>query len=273
MTAVFGQSLRGHLRLRAAPDSRGLTVLREQSFQAPVHLSKPHHDAGALVINIASPTAGLFDGDEVDIAATVDPGAAVVLTTPAATRIHTARSGRPAVVRQQITVRPGGFAEYFPELLIPQRGARYRQQNVLQVEEGGTLLFMEWLAPGRVAAGETFAYAELRSDTDLRVAGRLVARERYSLVPDRSQPACLRTLHPAGHYVGCLAAGVNPPPHDEVAALNSADVYIGCGPLAAGGFTIRALCRDGPAARRTLHAIRNLLYRSLDRPAPSLGRF
>ena len=60
-----GQGIRGHLRLVCGPDSRGLPSLREQSFRAPIHLSKPHLDAGTLVVNVVNPTAGLLQDDRI----------------------------------------------------------------------------------------------------------------------------------------------------------------------------------------------------------------
>ncbi len=271
---VQGRSLRGHLRAVAAVDARGETCLREQSFRAPFHLSKPHHEAGALVINLVSPTAGLFDGDEVDLSLVVEPGARAVLTTPCASRVHQSRGGRPALLRQSITVQAGGFAEYFPELLIPQRGARYRQETTLRVAPGGTLLFFEWLAPGRVAHGESFAYEELDWHTDLWIGDTLAARERYSLRPDTHSLAGLRLAFPDGHYLGCFLVGDLPFPQEEIERLDGPDVALGAGPLAApGAWTIKALCGDNLAARRTLAALRTAIYRALPSDMPSLRRF
>jgi urease accessory protein len=272
--SVRGRSLRGHLRAVAAVDALGQTHLREQSFCAPFHLSKPHTEAGALVINLASPTAGLFDGDEVELSLVVEPGAHAVLTTPSASRIHQARSDQPAVMRQSITVRAGGFAEYFPELLIPQRGARYRQETTLRVEPGGTLLFFEWLAPGRVAHGEAFTYSELNWHTDLWHGDELIARERYALRPDTLSLAGLRLAFPSGHYLGCFIVGDLTFPHEAVEQLGGPDVTLGAGPLAgSAAWTIKALCRDNLAARRTLSSLRAVIYQAMQRELPALRRF
>ena len=75
--------MKGHLHLTCACDGAGRSALREQSFRAPFHLSKPHEDAGALVVNVVNPTAGIFDGDELELQATVEAGARLVLTAPA----------------------------------------------------------------------------------------------------------------------------------------------------------------------------------------------
>jgi len=271
--SVRGRSLRGHLRAVAAVDALGRTHLRRQSFQAPLHLSKPHSDAGALVVNVVSPTAGLFDGDEVELAVEIETGARVVITTPSACRIHQARGDRAAVMRQSITVRDGGFAEFVPELIIPHRGARYQQETTLTADAGGTLVFFEWLAPGRVAHGEIFEFASLRWQTDVWHAGQLAARERYHLQPDDSSLAGLRTLFPAGHYLSAFIIGTVPVPQEAIEALDQPDVALGCGRLATGGWTIKAVCRDGLVARRTLGRLRGMIYDALGQVPPSLRRW
>jgi urease accessory protein len=273
MSVGDGRSLRGHLFAVASTDENGETYLRTQSFRAPLHLSKPHHEAGALVVNIVSPTAGLFDGDEVDVTVQVETGARLVLTTPSACRIHRARGETPAVMRQEMKVRTGGFLEFIPELIIPHRGARYRQTTSLHVEAGATLLFFEWLSPGRVASGETFAYAELQWETDLWHGETLIACERFSLKPDGPHLASLRAIHEASHYLGCFLVGGLVFPHEEIDALGSADVLVGGGPLTEGGWTVKALCRDNLTTRRTLEALRTIIYRALARPMPALRRF
>ena len=97
----------------------------------------------------------------------------------------------------------------------------------LHVEAGGTLLFFEWLSPGRVASGETFAYAELQWETDLWHGETLIARERFSLKPDGPHLASLRAIHEASHYLGCFLVGELVFPHEEIDALGSADVLVG----------------------------------------------
>lgn len=193
--------LEGGFDLRCAPDARGESVLREQFFRAPIHLSKPHRDAGALVVNVVSPTAGLFAGDRVRLRAEVAGGARLVLTTPAATRIHAMRGGDGwAETHQEFTVQAGGSLEWWPEPVIPQGGARHRQRTSLTVAAGAELLFLETMAPGRVAAGETFAFEELRWATNLRCGEQLVARERFRLTPDGPALAGLRRSFPRGYW-------------------------------------------------------------------------
>lgn len=265
--------MQGHLHLIGSCYDSGQTYLSRRSFRAPLHLSKPHEDAGALVVNIVNPTAGIFDGDTIELSAEAESGASLVLTTPSASRVYRSRSGGPARVHQKFTVQTGGFLEFFPEPFIPQAGARYNQQTELHVAAGGSLLYFDWLTPGRVASGEIFQYAELNWDLDVWNENRLVARERYHLSPADDSLTALRQLHPQAHYLGCFILGVRALPIEALEALNSSEVYLGHGPLAAGGFTIKALCQDSLSARRTLQQLRTILYSALSRQVPNLGRY
>ena len=266
--------LKGHLHLTCACDGSGRSALREQSFRAPFHLSKPHEDAGALVVNVVNPTAGIFEGDELELLANTEAGARLVLTTPSANRIYQSRTGKPAVVRQTVRAAAGSFVEFLPEPLIPHAGSVYEQHTELWAETGAEMLFFEWLSPGRVAGGEVFQYRRLDWRTDVRVSGRLVARERYRLDPAR--PATLTSLtarFPQAHYLGCFWVTDRPFPVAAVESLGSDGIYLGWSALSHGGWTIKALCTDALTTRKLLSRLREIIYHAIDRAPPRLGRF
>ena len=266
--------MKGHLHLTCACDGAGPSALREQSFRAPFHLSKPHEDAGALVVNVVNPTAGIFDGDELELQATVEAGARLVLTAPSANRIYQSRSGRPALVRQTVRAAPRSLVEFLPEPLIPHAGSVYEQHTELHAAAGAEMLFFEWLSPGRVAGGEVFHYRRLDWRTDVRVAGALVARERYTLEPARPETlTALTARFPQAHYLGCFWVTDRPFPVEAVEALESEGVYLGWSALANGGWTIKALGGDGLTTRKLLGRLREVLYASMQRSPPRLGRF
>jgi len=265
--------MKGHLHLTASVDAAGRTYISAQSFRAPLHMSKPHTEEGALIVNIVNPTAGLFDGDEVEMHARVEPGARLVLTSPSASRVYRARSDKAARVCQEIEVAAGGCAEFIPELFIPQAGARYHQQTALRVAPGGQLLYCEWLAPGRVARGETFQYEELLWDTDVWCGDTLAVRERYRLTPRDASLTSLRAAFPAGHYLGFFVIGWPQWPGEALDALTSSTVYAGHGPLAVGGGIVKVLCADNLSARKVLLRIREIFYTAQGRGVPGLRRF
>jgi urease accessory protein len=265
----------GHLDLVCALDSRGVSVLRHQSFRAPMHLSKPYHDAGALVVNVVNPTAGLLEGDRIACRVEVESGARLLLTTPSASRAHRVNNNGRAELVQQMRVAAGGFLEFWPELFIPQKGTRYSQRTELSVEGDAELFFFESLAPGRVASGEAFAYTELEWATDVHWDATLIARERYRLAPDVECVRALRTAFPDAYYASGFVVSERLEKHEvwqRIHALHSPDAWIGCSRLAGRGWAIKLVAEGSVALRRTLQRIRMELYEAIDRPAPSLRR-
>lgn len=252
----------------------GVPFIARQSFRAPVHLGKPHLDRGQLVLSLVNPTAGFFDGDRMEARVHVADGAKLVLGTPSAARVYRTRSGAAAVSCQHFTVGENAALEWIPEPFIPHAGARYVQQTTIDLHPSASLLYFDWLAPGRVAMGEIFAYQNLRWELDLTLDGRLIARERYDLRPDDDSLQALRGGFPAAHYLSVYAAGVMAAnwPAAALDALHNEAVYLGHGPLTGGVQVIRALCRDSLAARKLLETLRPLLYSAAALQPPALGR-
>ena len=260
--------LHGHLDLLAGTDEAGHTVLRRQSFAAPVHISKPHRDEGWLVVNMASPSPGLLAGDRVNVKVEVESGARLLLTAPSANRIHTMTEGF-AEVSQRFTVNAGGSLDVWPEYLIPQKDSAYRQKTRIEVEQGGTLLWTESIAPGRTAHGEVFAFRDLRIATDITHGARLLVRERYQLGNAHPAIAALRRVFPEGYYASiiCIAPGL-----DALDFAVSDSAWVGVTRLSAGAFAVKVLAPDSPTLRSTVAIMRARLQRAAAIVSPSLRR-
>ncbi len=271
---ISGRAIHGHLDLRSDVRADGTPFLSHQSFRAPIHLSKSHVESGALLVHLVNPTAGFFDGDRLDLDITAGRDSRLVLSTPGASRVHRARSEEPAVCAQHLKVESGAFLEWIPEPFIPQAGARYFQRTEIDLAETAGLLFFEWITPGRVARGEIFTYESLRWELDLRVAGKLVARERFELRSDDHSLTSLRERFPAAHYLTAYVAGipVEAWPAAQLDALGGDRTYLGHGPLIGGVHIVRALCADSLAARALLADLRQILHEAAEWPMPRLGR-
>ncbi|NJR42063.1 MAG: urease accessory protein UreD, partial [Akkermansiaceae bacterium] len=161
LTRVSGSSLRGHLELRCETRSNGDSYISHQSFSSPIHLGKSYIDQGKLVLNIVNPTAGFFDGDVVQANVSVGKHGQLVLSTPSAARVYRTRSGAAAANKQVFHIGENAFMEWIPEPFIPHAGARYVQETTIHLHPTANLLYFDWLAPGRVAMGEVFAYQQL----------------------------------------------------------------------------------------------------------------
>lgn len=267
----------GHLRLRCAARPDGTSFIAEQAFAAPFHLSKAYWDGDNLLVNVINPTAGLFGGDRVTSRVAVDPGARVVLCSPSAARFHPS-GGRQIEVEQRFDVRAGAFLDIYPEISIPQRGSRTSQRTSIDIESGGELLYLETVAPGRVASGEAFEFTKFAWQTDVRLTGRLIHRERAELVPGEGSLAGLRAFSMAGYYAGLLV--VSPASEAwgeefsrEAPGIGVGGVVTGATRLTAGGWSVRILARDALGLRRAVTAWREAIYRRLGRKPPAVRRY
>lgn len=261
----------GHLALRAAARADdGVTTLAAQAFRAPFHLSKPYWDADTrtLLVQVVNPTAGILSGDRLESVVSVDSGAAVLLTTPSASRVFRMREKDPeAHSLQQFSVAPGAWLEILPEPLVPHRGSRFHQRTTLTVEPGGSAFYADLLLPGRIAHGETWGWDRLVLELEVRSGSTLILRER--LDQSAAHLRALAALARAGDSASfgnavflAPALAADPAPAWRVAlhALQTDGVWIGASPLHTGaGWSIKFVAPDGIRLRQTLAAIRRIL--------------
>lgn len=258
--------LSGFLRLRAETTPAGRTVLREQAFRAPFHLSKPYWDpdARALLVQVVNPTAGILDGDELSSDISVAPEAALVVTTPSATRVFRMRDGG-AGSRQTFAVASRGWLEVMPEPLVPHRGSRFRQTTTINAAADASVCYVDQLMPGRLGHGEAWAWEKLQLEMTVRVDGELVLRERL----DQGGTE-LRALAEAGGsganacfanlvIVGPEAAGSDRDLFQQLHGLQDESFLIGASPLRRHGWSIKCVARDPIRLRDGLRSTRGLL--------------
>jgi urease accessory protein len=250
---------------RHRPD--GTTAIGRQAVSAPWHLSKPYWDGAVLLVQAVNATAGVFAGDRLTFSIAVEPDAAVLLTSPSAHRVHTMPTGE-ATLDQQLHVAPGAWLEWMPELFIPQRGARYRQTTRINVAAGGSLYAVETLAPGRLAHGEAFAFDRIGWNTELRVAGRLVLAERYTLAPGTPALRDLTTGETPRYYASILLVHPEPLPvrlwQEAAAEIGTAHgCRTGFSEVTPGVLIGRLLAPDSIALRTTLRTLRTLFSHHL----------
>jgi urease accessory protein len=259
---VQARSIAGHLELTCSRDEHGRSLLSHQSFSAPFHIGKAYWDDHSLHVQAVNPTAGFLSGDTASIDVRVESGAALQITTPSASRIHTMNGGG-ASLEQRFHVAASGWLEFNPAPLISQARSRYRQVTEIEMEPGGEAFFLETLAPGRVAHGEVFQFDEVDWRCDVRLGGRLISRERFRLRPDNASLWSLKHPFPAGYFAsGCLVTQrINPdaPCLEALRELNSETLWLGISALVAGGWSLRLLAADSLAMQSAKRSIRQIL--------------
>jgi urease accessory protein len=261
----------GNLALRAAARADGRTALAAQSFRAPYHVSKPYWDADArvLLVQVVNPTAGILSGDRLESEIAVESGAALLVTTPSASRVFKMNAGT-AECRQRFAVAEGAWLEAMPEPLVPHRGCSYRQITRIDVQAGGELFFADLLFPGRVAHGEAWAWEKLCLETEIRLGDELILRERFEQTgADLQALAELAGSGPEACFGNAILVAAE---HEsdagwraQVAALHREDLWVGVSPLRRGGWSIKLVARDGMRLRRGLREVRQALAERFSR--------
>jgi urease accessory protein len=253
--------------------------LSAQSFRAPFHLSKPNWDPEAEVLHaqVVNPTAGILEGDRLESSIAVEAGAALLVTTPSASRLFRMTEGGHATSRQHFEVAAAATLEVFPEPIVPHRGSTYFQETTIESAAGSTLLFIDQLMPGRLAHGEAWAWDRLVLGLTVRRAGELILRERFD-----QTGASLRSLAEfAGTGAGsCFANIVLLPPEEEaspvwraeIAALHRDGVWLGISRLRKLGWSIRIVSPDPIRLRDALTDLRAILRRTYPRLGCGLRR-
>lgn len=260
-----GSAFAGHLKLRAAHRPQGGTVLAAQSFRAPFHIGKSYWipEAGVLSVQVVNPTAGILAGDRLDAIIEVEAGAALLVTTPSASRVFQMRGGS-AEYRQHFAVAAGGWLEVLPEPLVPHRGSRFRQVTTIDVAPGAGLFFVDQFTPGRIEHGEAWEWQRLQLELEVREAGELILRERMD-----HDGATLRTL---AEFAGsgptaCFANAVlltpaeagTPPWRDELNRLHGEGLWLGVSALRRGGWSLKLVAADSIRLRQALREVRRIL--------------
>jgi urease accessory protein len=189
-------------------------------------------------------------------------GAAGFLSTQASTKVY--RSAEPSSQDLEADVGSDGLLVLWPDPVVCFAGSAYSQQQVLSLAESASLLAVDWLASGRRAAGERWAFRSYTSRLIVRRAGRLLVHESLRLDPE-SGPVAER-LGRFNHLAVVVLTG----PRVAAAAarlctelsgapvVERSDLLLSCSPLPSGA-VLRLAAADMEHGRRTLAGLLGFL--------------
>ena len=248
------------LRFARAPDGR--SYIARQRVGYPFHITRPFHfdeaPAGALTLYLQSVSGGIYQGEDLQMTCSADPGSAAHVTTQAATIVHRMPAA-PARQTVALEAADGALLEYLPDPLIMFPGARLASVLEIEASADATVIASESFAhhdPG----GEDRRFESFEAALRIRdEGGRLLAMERYALAGDRlAEGASLVARWPAQ---GSLVVAHRGPEHEAIlGALRTAlaptdDFYGGASALPnEAGVGVRLLARDGARLRSGLEA-------------------
>jgi urease accessory protein len=246
----------------------GRTVLRRQHVGYPFHVTRAFQldrmrpDLATLYLQSAS--GGLYATDRLALDLVVGAGAALNLTTQAATVVHDAR-GQASTMCQSVTVKDNAFCAIISDPYVLFPGADLYIETTATVAAGATLIMAEGFAAhdphGR---GGTFA----RFSTHTRIMapdGRLLVSDRGSVCGEEISTSC-------GTLGGMAAAGsvlmiAAPDRLADIAEIEAAADACGClaGVTAApnqAGLAMRLLAPDSGTLIRGIEAAFHIAARA-----------
>ncbi|MEO3852088.1 urease accessory protein UreD [Streptomyces sp. B8F3] len=144
--------VRAHARITAAPDGRGGTTLPELAGDGPLALRRIRAGAGEARVCLVGAMAGPLGGDRLRLDVRVKAGAALSITSAAATLAMPGAAGEPARYDVCLAVGDGGELRWLPEPLVSVRGSRLHVTYRVDLAPTARLVLREEQVLGR--AGE-----------------------------------------------------------------------------------------------------------------------
>jgi urease accessory protein len=261
----------------------GTTRVVHHYQRAPLHVYRPIHlDANMpemAFVFVQQFGDGFLHGDRCRIDIDCGPGAAVHVTTQAATNVYRAERN---FATQLVNFRAGrgALVEYLPDPVVPFRGSRFFQRTCLTADPDSTSILGEVLLPGRVARGEVHAYDLYWAETEARRPdGALLFADLLRLRPTEGEGPRSLALLGGREVVATLYVVTQRTPAPELVqllrqALTDGDVLGGVSELPNGcGVCARLLGRTSKTVREAVTNMWNAARLALlGVPAPDLRK-
>lgn len=159
----------------------GRTRLVQSRAAAPLKFLSPNHPGDATWLYATTFGGGLVAGDALDMDLSVGAGATAVLTTQASTKVYHHQNGLGTSQHLTARVAPHATLIVVPDPIVCYENAIYHQHQKLQLQQGSSLVLLDWFTAGRVAYGERWVFTRYSSRNELFVDNRAVAHDALLL--------------------------------------------------------------------------------------------
>lgn len=262
MTA-FAPADGGRAAFRFERDGEGHTYLAHQYAAYPFHITRPLYLEptwpALATLCLQSLSGGLFQGDRLEVQATLGQGAAVQLTTQSAAKAHGMERDH-AAQAVELTLGPEAYLEYLSDPLILFPGARVVSTLTVRLAENACAVVRESFLHHDPEGSRTPLFEFLVSEVSINDGeGALLARDRQRIDRPGAWPEtrALLAAYPAQGVLYVCRASL-PPGLIEClrAILCRAEGYYGGVSVLPNdcGAYLRLLAPDGETLRRALDA-------------------
>ncbi len=172
----------GGLRLVLGRNTLGRPCVISRYHAPPAHFSKPYIEGDHIRCQVTTPTAGLLAGDQMSIDVRAEAGIRASVINPALTRVHPMSKNEHATIHQQyFATDEGTLLEISGEGIQLLKDASLHQKTELRTDGRASLLYTEFIYPGRLTRGEAFCFQRLAGHLSCHVNGHYMLREVSSI--------------------------------------------------------------------------------------------
>jgi urease accessory protein UreH len=231
---------------------------------------------GRLVVQLLTVGPGLCAGDTIRVDVTVEDGAAIVLTTAAATRVMSMNAGEGAEQHVRLRAGPAASVEYYPALAIPFPGSALTQTLTIEADATARVGVVESWALGRSSRDEYLQFRSLSSRTSLTMSGTLVYADALQLEPAIADVANAGVLDGRRYLAAGVFSAIDADARlhaEEPDSMPPPDVDVILAPSRRGLAYLRVLANDAPALDTAVRWSLERVARAWRRPAVRLDRF
>jgi urease accessory protein len=168
---------------------------------SPLQLLAPRSRGGTVWACTSSLGGGLVAGDETFLRIDLSAGTRCVLGTQSSTKIYRNPEAKPCGHRTVAHLGRGAFLALLPDPVQPFAQALYTQRQSFHLEEGASLVLVDWLTSGRAARGERWAFTRVETCNQVLLNGRQLLMDALRL---DSEDGPLENPYRLGRF-NCLA--------------------------------------------------------------------
>jgi urease accessory protein len=162
----------------------GKTVVTQCRAGSPLKLLVPRQNQLSAWAIAATFGGGLLAGDSVSLHVVAESGTRGLISTQASTKVYRSADGRTARQSLHASVGRDALLAVLPDPVVCFGAARYEQTQSFNLAAGASLLLLDSFTAGRIARGERWAMTRYRSENDIAVDGRRIARDAMELAGD-----------------------------------------------------------------------------------------
>ncbi len=158
------------------------TVVTEQLSIKPLKIVNPKPIKNTAICMLTNYGGGYIEGDAVTLEVSCATNTTSIISSQANTRVYESNG---IVCKQEINVKiaANAFHVFLNDPLVMHKGGNLLQSNIINLQKGAVLLFIDWFSAGRTANGEVFKFECFDSSTKIKIDSEIAIWDNFKISP------------------------------------------------------------------------------------------